>query len=325
MKNASVEVKIDQAILDKMGGKIVITMGKDGRPCFAPAVDVSGKYAKDSTLYGKIMNDGYVFNPYLHRRWLPAQYMKMLEKSEKNNMNVNPIIRGYGADYSIRVTKDEIARLAVLEKTDKETFNERKLFYTLKDCKDILIDYFEQAIKYCENIPVTSFDLKYNNPNGKTTFFMWVLGKETRVNVVSSKTIQKDIPNEKILKENRTYKSSERIHEFYCVVTDIMDCASYTALNNLIHNHKFHHLPNQTVCDTFVECYKKSGAYYTLAELITFNGCKFHNFKNPAEAMNYLKNQLSYGVEAYKFHAMLKECIAQNHFNMERIFDGWTM
>lgn len=325
MKNTSVEVKIDQAILDKMGGKIIITMGKDGRPCFAPAVDVSGKYAENSSLYGKIMNDGYVFNPYLHRRWLPVQYMKMLEKSEKDNMNVNPIIRGFGANYSLKVTKDEIARLAILEKNDKETFNERKQFYTLQDCKDILVNYCEQCIKYCKNIPVTSFDLKYDNPDNRSNFTMWVLGKYTTVSVESVKYVQKDTPNEKILKESKRYKATDRIYEFCYVIKNIMDCTTYAALNNLIHNHKFYIVPNQTVCDTFVECYKKSGAYYTLAELITFNNCRFYDFKTPVEAMNFLKNQLSYGIKAYQFHAMLKECLAQNHFNMTMVFDGWSM
>ena len=32
-------------------------------------------FAENSYLYRKIMKDGHVFNPYIHRRWLPYQFM----------------------------------------------------------------------------------------------------------------------------------------------------------------------------------------------------------------------------------------------------------
>ena len=299
-----------------------VTVNDNGGITFTPVEHDSSSYAKNSSFYNQIMNDGYIFNPYIQRRWLPQQYIRMMN----TDSNVNNVIRNYGAAYSFKVVKDEVDRLALLSRMDHETFNERKMFYSLSDCKAIINDYLDQVISYCNDIQLKPYVVK-NISRG-----------ENRVKIGG---IYLDI-----MKERKTIKRTKKgdthtkvTKDIYTAPTEIAFCetlkdtvnlaSSYTTLNEILKSCKLPKI-NGTVSDIFIECYKKSGAYYTLRELVTFNGCSLKNFTNPHSAVNYMKECLNNGMEAYKFHAMLKECISDNNFdtgtdalNTGDIFDGW--
>ena len=58
----------------------------------------------------------------------------------------------------------------------------------------------------------------------------------------------------------------------------------------------------------FVKGFKKSGAYYTLKNLIMFEGYELKGLKG-RDAISYLRNLLNCGTEDYIFYAMLKEVL----------------
>ena len=318
--NNNVEVKIDQSVLDKMGGKVVITLDENGNPCFAPTKDESGRYAKNSKFYGNIMSDGYVFNPYLHRRWLPMQYINMLRRSEDDYYNVNPIIENFGLKYSIKVVKDEVERLAQLEKTDKETFKERSKFFTLKDCVAIIEDYLKQLRDYYSNLPYRP-DLLCGQK--KDVIRCRINGKMTHVFVKTETDNINETDTRVVIVEKKKYVAEELVKEIDIDLRNLYyyNNSSYESLNYFLQRIKLSNYKGK-VSKRFIECYKKSGAYYTLVELIIFNHCKLKNFKMATEAKKYLEECLNDGYEAYQFHAMLKECIWENRFKFENIFNG---
>lgn len=93
-------------------------------------------FAENSYLYRKIMEDGHVFNPYIHRRWLPYQFMnavhwtrqyyaetigyvKMLEKELMLGNNVD------NWKYMYDKFGKELNALYTLSKRDKKAYKER--------------------------------------------------------------------------------------------------------------------------------------------------------------------------------------------------------
>ena len=109
-------------------------------------------YAENSKYYGKVMCDGHIFNPYLDRRFLPVQFLRLMKKFD---MNVHKAItETYSYEYSLKWVVSEVKKLAQLEKYDKATFMERSFFLTLDDVKNIISDH----VARCEEI-LTSYEL----------------------------------------------------------------------------------------------------------------------------------------------------------------------
>ena len=67
------------------------------------------KFAKKSDLYNKIMLDGNVFNPYIHRRFLPHQYIHLIEQYSGDIDAA--ISREYHFKYALEYTKKEVFQL----------------------------------------------------------------------------------------------------------------------------------------------------------------------------------------------------------------------
>lgn len=93
-------------------------------------------FAENSYLYRKIMKDGHVFNPYIHRRWLPYQFMnsvywvrqyyaetigyaKILERELTIGNNVG------NWKYMYDKFGKELNALYTLSKRDKKAYKER--------------------------------------------------------------------------------------------------------------------------------------------------------------------------------------------------------
>lgn len=62
----------------------------------------------------------------------------------------------------------------------------------------------------------------------------------------------------------------------------------------------------------FIEGFKKSGAYYTLKNLVMFEGFKVNGLTG-RYAVKYLEDLLTSGTKAYQFYAILKRAISENN------------
>jgi hypothetical protein len=172
---------------------------------------------------------------------------------------------------------------------------------------------------------MSKYGLEFYNKDNRKSFKIHLFKKHTVINIIEFNKINNINPTETVTTTKKKYEASELVTEAANAIEEIKAAPNYYFLSKILEKYGYFKKVPGEVSKTFVECYKKSGAYYTLAELITFNGCQFEKFRNPVEAMNYLKKELKKGTEAYKFHAMLKECIKQNNFNLNNIFDGWKM
>lgn len=90
--------------------------------------------AVNSKFYNEIMKDGYVFNPYIHRRWLPTQYLRT---------------RGMALYFFpvriLELLSNEVDSLVKMSKYDSIGFYERSKFFTIDFCKEITNEFLEKV------------------------------------------------------------------------------------------------------------------------------------------------------------------------------------
>ena len=97
-------------------------------------------FGKNSQFYKQEMSDGHIFNPYIHRRWLPAQFRRNIREAGYNGI-YDYVKRCYNWNYVVRFLKQECWKLAMLQRRDPEAFRERSVFFKLDDMRVILGEY----------------------------------------------------------------------------------------------------------------------------------------------------------------------------------------
>ena len=74
-------------------------------------------FGKNSQFYRQEMSDGHIFNPYIHRRWLPAQFRRNIREAGYNGI-YDYVKRCYNWNYVVRFLKQECWKLAMLQRRD---------------------------------------------------------------------------------------------------------------------------------------------------------------------------------------------------------------
>ena len=255
-------------------------------------------WAENSQFYGKEIC-GYAYNPYMIRRFLPSQFNQLIEKY---NGNVHrAITKKYPYMYSITYTLEEVRKLAMLEKRDKIAFDERKLVFTLTQCKKIFKEYIENVIAHITE-ECNTFVMR--NKAGKT-FHYGVKG----FGWFEAGVIEERIQNHKVVKylEMSDYLKMVFNH-FEDMKTKLNRCYTYKDLYKLMSAKDLVKIPAKTKkSKEFMDCFIKAGAYYTLKQQLMFdNTVYFKGYKGRVAVME-LRKYLARDYEGYKIYAMLKE------------------
>ena len=274
----------------------------------APKVDVSSlklceidrnHWAENSQFFGREIC-GYVYNPYMIRRFLPSQFNKLVEKY---NGNVHRAITvEYPYMYSVKYTLEEVRKLAMLQKRDKIAFDERKLVFTIDKCKRIFIEYINAVITHLEKEAVR---FATYNKVGETyrcgiKDFGWI-----NAGVVSEKIV-----NHKVVKY---LKKSEEFNKVFDYLNDLRTkvekCWTYKDLYETMPiEKKIIKVPAEhKKSGDFMDCFIKAGSYYTLKQQLMFNNSVCFKGYYGRLAVNELRRYLERGYEGYKIYAMLKE------------------
>lgn len=239
----------------------------------------------------KIIEDGYVKNTKLHRRWVAAQYMRMLNSSLGWHGYLN--VR-YSYMYTIDMMLEEVRVLAHLEKVDKATFNERKQFFTLDVIKRVIGDYYKDVVKYTSNLPKKNCKGRpYVNINGIGNVF------------VSDLSMKVDMPL-RVLTEKCAM--SETYSDMYWNLA----CLRKAMIK----------LPYDTKkSKTWVDAFQKEGAYYTLKNLVLFHDVNLYydrTFYDAGDSSMVALREIVKDYEGYQMNALLKKTIEMNNFDFAR-------
>ena len=265
-------------------------------------VDENGNFTqvKNDPIANQIIEDGYVRNTKLHRRFVMAQMFHMLNyvSYDKKESGYNAYLKKmYGYHYTLTMMLDEVKVLYKLEQRDKESFAERSNFFTKAVVIAVLEDYIDKLEKYVDALPDRKCKgVPYKRVKGENIF---------------NEDLDKKLYAPLRKKLNRV-RSAITYATIYLCVKDFM--------KDMIK------LPYDTPkSKVWIDAYKGEGAYYTLKNLVMFHDCTiftgpsnvitYRRF-NGTEAVRYLNNMLyEYKGEGWRMFALMKKVIADNNFN----------
>lgn len=277
------------------GGTVRMTLNENGIPVVAND-DVS-----DDPILNQIIEDGYVKNTKLHRRWVMAQMFKMLNYHSWRNggQGYDAYLKdNYGYMYQFDMMLEEIRVLSKLEDRDMESFNERSHFFTKEVVIATCTDYLEklkanidaQKPKNCKGVP-------YKRVKGQNIF----------VDDLHKKVYSPILRQINAIGRTKNYKEMyKELKKF----NDSMIKLSWDTKK----------------CKAWIDAFKGSGSYYTLKNLVMYHTCNIYdktgygnnNVYAGTEAVNFIQSKLDeYKGDGWRYMAMLKKCIADNKFDFK--------
>ena len=255
----------------------------------------------------QIIDDGYVRNTKLHRRFVMAQMFQMLNyvSYDGKYKGYNDYLKTrYGYNYTLKIMLEEVRVLSKLETRDKETFEERSHFFTKEVIVAVMEDYLDKLKEYINKLP---------NKNCKGVPYKRIKG----VNIFNDDLGQKIYsPIYNFIFE---VKHAKNYAEIYRILSKFMNKKTMIKLTYNTPKNK-----------AWIDAYKGEGAFYTLKNLVMFHNCyikvdKF-DLRTDTKAVKYLNEKLKeYKGEGWKMFALMKKVIDDNNFNfyerMEEIYN----
>lgn len=280
-------------VVDKDGNYVPEIINENGYPL---AKEAMMKFKEDS-IFNQIIEDGYVRNTKLHRRFVMAQMFHMLNyvSWDGKYKGYNECLkRMYGYDYTLKMMTEEIRVLGKLETRDHESFVERSQFFNKGVVVAVMEDYLEKLKKYVETLP---------NRNCKGVPYKKIKG----VNIFNA-----DL-DKKVYAPVREYIYKAKY------------ASNYTALSYVLASfiRNYVKLPHATPkSKVWIDAYKGAGAFYTLKNLVMFHNCGIKVDKMDVRfgiaAMKELNERaMMYKGEGWRMFALMKKVIADNGFDFK--------
>lgn len=264
------------------GGSVTIIIDENGNP-----VKV------EDTIANQIIEDGYVRNTKLHRRFVMAQMFQGLnyKSYDGKQTGYNEWVKRHSLKYAFDMMLEEIRVLGKLEERDRDTFVERAHFFT----KDVIVktmeDYVAELMKYVDTLPSKNCKgVPYKRVKSQNIF---VVDLDKKVYAPFRSDIHR-------------IKYASNYNELYRIVKSFM--------------HKMISLPYTTPkSKAWIDAYKGEGAFYTLKNLVMFHSCGIKGdgrMVYGAAAVSVLNKRLNeYKGEGWRMFALMKKVIADNGFD----------
>lgn len=292
-KMVAAQLKGESVVKVEQNVPKVETVAKDIRES---VVKDKNPWAVNSQFHNKDIC-GFAFNPYMIRRFLPAQFEQLMRKYG-NNVHF-AITKEYSYMYSIAYTLEEVRKLAMLEKRDKIAFDERSKVFSLVQCRLIFAQYIDDVLAKieweCELFTTRNkVGKKFNNGLKGYGWFTWG-------------TVAEKIEKHKVVKY---LEKSEELNRVIACLNDLKREISYSYkykdLYRVMSAKPFIKVDEHTKkSPEFMDCFIKAGSYYTLKQMIMFDNVCFKGYYG-RDAVRVLRNYLNTITPGYKFYAMLK-------------------
>ena len=267
--------------------------------------------AINSQFYNTMMADGNIYNPYLVRRWLPAQFKRMM----RQDSNIDKMIKkNYNWDYVYKWLLTETEKLAWLKKHDKVAFEERKMFLNGCEVYRIMYDYKDTLLRYISELAKNPQKNKRGYikiPYVKGTMFV---GKLELVALGHNKTgYIVNTSTEYQTYVDRLVQTVDKLRQVYAF--------DYAKIHDILVELKPLYIPLKKkfkLSPTFIRAFKKAGAYYTLKNYVLFDNYKIYHkdgvCETPTESAEFLRTLTN--KEAYVIYAILKKTIVENEMTI---------
>ena len=259
-------------------------------------IDENGNPKKvDDVICNQIIEDGYVRNTKLHRRFVMAQMFHALNYRswDRKSEGYNEWLKRFGLKYQFDMMIEEIRVLSKLEVRDKETFIERSHFFT----KEVIVQTMEDYL----------VKLKAQIDAQKTYKCKGVPYKKVKGTDIFEADLDKKIyaPMRKDVYKVRLARSYAEIYKFVRDFMSKMVLVSWKTPKS----------------KAWIDAYKGEGAFYTLKNLVMFHNCGIEvngRMVYGAAAVSVLNKRLDeYKGEGWRMFALMKKVIADNNFDFQ--------
>ena len=271
----------------KAGSTISVQINENGEPVIVDKIAT------------QIIEDGYVRNTKLHRRFVMAQMFQMLNYVSYDGCEsgFDAALRNhYGYDYQFKMMLEEVKVLSKLEVRDFDTFKERASFFTREVIAETCNDYVKKLEAHIENLKTYNCKgVPYKKVRG-VNIFCEDLGRKVYM------------PLRVLIHKIKTARNYTELYKTLSEFKRKMIGISY-------------HTPK---CKMWIDAYKGEGAYYTLKNLIMFHNCGVMDiygmhFLYGTAAMNELNMRLKdYQGEGWRMFAFMKKVISDNNFDFTK-------
>lgn len=272
------------------GTKIHLIIDENGQPV---VVD-----KKADPIAEQIITDGYVRNTKLHRRFVMAQMFQMLNYKSydgKYEGYTDCLHKMYGYQYTFDMMLEEVRVLSKLEVRDKESFEERKHFFTKEVVLAVMSDYVEKLKNYIDQLPTKKCKgVPYKRVKG-TDIFVEDLNKKIYRPMMT-----------KVLNTKCARSYNQLYIELKCFMDDMIK------------------LPFETPkSKAWIDAFKGEGSFYCMKNLLMYhncyveteNGIKLYGIK----AIGFINNKLDeYQNEGWRMFALMKKVIKDNNFDFKK-------
>lgn len=222
-------------------------------------------FAKNSRFHGQTMQDGQIFNPYIHRRFIAAQFSRLVKRHGTKGLRCG-VSSDYNWNYAIDVLIKEVHALANLQKRDYCAFQERQAFFTLSSVADIMDDYASAVADYLDHLRSISRGGNVHVPD---------------YGIVESQNL-------------RPMK-----HRFRVLANDVQQCMSYRQIDELLGRFDWLKLPDKNALSySFVTPFIEAGAYFTLKHRVMFEGLRLWE-KSQSDSLHVLRQHQGSYIDLY--------------------------
>lgn len=270
------------------GATISLVINENGQPVIVDKNDVIAE---------QIIENGYVRNTKLHRRFVMAQMFQMLNyvSYDGKHKGYNDCLKmRYGYSYTFKMMLEEVRVLSKLGMSDVESFIERSHFFTKDVVVEVMNDYIEKLKNYIDNLP---------SKNCKGVPYKRIKGVDVFVADLDKKVYRPLQERARRVLYARNY--IEVYGHLKRFMDDMIKLPYYTPKSK-----------------AWVDAFKGEGAYYTLKNLVMYHDCTLpigYMSMISGNAMEHLKNVLDqYQGEGWRMFALMKKVIKDNNFDFNK-------
>jgi len=296
----------------------------------------SRRSARDVTAskwYNAVLQNGEVWTPYTCRRFLPAQYLHLMQSA--NSIDA-AIARRYSMRDVFRLLDTEIEKLIFMSNHWRTAYEERRLFLPLDTVREIFEQYLDGLHENVNERGKCTFNKKrgeyWRDIQGMGRTVLWTERTTTKDgdDGAFSKTTAIEPTewlvslNEKIATARRKLRACSTYGEFLTLLREYMPKVGMGTFRDSEGMYR-NWLPK-----AWKEAFKRQGAYYTLKSLIVNRHVRYttesgswnrkvtETADTPREGLVKLRGLLSSDAPAYVIHAILKKSIEASKLNVAK-------
>lgn len=262
-------------------------------------------FAGSSKFYEQIMADGEIFNPYIHRRWLPGQYAHIVECVKigcpKYNTMEEYFKWMYDTKYCVKYATSEIYKLYILRSYSKKAYTERSKFFTIEVLREILKTWVDNVINRVTNV-LAGFNYA---PMHLFIYDKMIFAEQELTNVIIDERIQRKRVNtyDAYLSDLKTISMNlEKVNNIF----DLKKIVDKILRREGSRQIPFPLKDSFRVPDSFYEAFWKSGAYYSIKSKIMTS-----ENPNAGSDLKDLRLLLDNGTTAKEFHEIYLKMVRE--------------